>query len=569
VAARLMSTSSLARSEPAVLILDVSAACALAVAILVGVHGGLQVELGSTRLSAHGPGRALLAGGILLGLRLLLTRELHGAGFGRILFRVGLGALLAATLATWLLSLVPWCGGADSYGYVSASRLLRSFRLSDSAAIASYLPVPDPLRVAAPLGYVPAVREEAIVPGYPLGLPLVMAAFAAVFGDGAEFYVSPVVAAGALAAAFGIARAFADVTAGWLSAFLLAITPILVNQAVQPMSDTAATFWLLLAFWLLVRAQERQGWWLAAGAAAGMVFLTRPVLLPATVALLGVAGAIGGRRAAILFCAAFAPFVFFQGWLHWRLYGSILASGYGSGSQLFAIGRLPGNFVEYFTWLNYSMSPVFLITFAAALFGSTPFWLRAAVVVVFSAVAAPYLFYFTYDDWQDTRFLLPGMALAVILCGITIRNLVARWASPAVAPLVLLAIAVAAAVASYRFLDRHHTLALARVEARYPRVAEWIDRVAPERTVVLALLHSGSVRFYAGRPTARWDQMTSEELAAAIAALSARGWNTWAVVDGPAESEAFWPRVEQQRAVLAVEPKERIAGVDILALRVR
>jgi hypothetical protein len=268
-----------------------------------------------------------------------------------------------------------------------------------------------------------------------------------------------------------------------------------------------------------------------------------------------------------LYALGFSPFVAFQAWVHWHLYGSVLATAYGTASHIFTIERVPGNLLTYFRWLNYSATPLFLSTLAAGAFlcGSVRWW--AAAVAVFAAVALPYLFYFTYGSWQDTRFLLPGIAVAMIVCGITVRNVVGRWTPRAAAPLIVLAIAGAASAGSYRFLDRHHTFALARIEAKFPRAADWIRQTAPPQTVVFAFLHSGSVRLYADRPTVRWDQIDGDGLSASVAALAARGWDSWAVIDGPSEAEAFWPRVQEDKVIM--EPRGRVQGVDIVSLRPR
>ena len=548
-------------------VLDVAIAMFLAVAIVVAVHGGIQFSILSARMSAHSVARPLAACAVLMALRLRTVRGAAGLEVSAIVCRVGFLALFGAVFATWLFSLVTSCGGADSYGYVSASRLLRSLQLSQVEPIAALLPVNEPLKVAAPLGYVPAPARGAIVPGYPLGVPMVMALFGTVFGNGAEFYVSPVLAALAVMIAYGIARAFSDTVGASLSALFVAVTPIFVNQAIQPMSDAAAACGLLLSIWFLVRYRDRDPLWcLAAGLAGGAALLTRPVLLSAILVVFVVALLFRGRRAAALFMAGLAPFVAFQAWLHWYLYGNVLASGYGTASHLFTLERVPGNVLTYAGWLNYSATPLFLPTLVlgALACGSLRWW--AAAVAVVAGVAAPYLFYFTYGDWQDTRFLLPGVAVAMIVCGVTIRNGLARWTGRAAAPIIALAIAGGAAAASYRFLDRHHTFALARIEAKYPRVGEWIHQSAPPRTIVLAFLHSGSVRFYADRQTLRWDQMNAAELSASVAALKARGWHTWAVVDGPQEAAAFWPRLQEADRTLVMEPRGRVQGVDVVAL---
>jgi hypothetical protein len=549
-------------------VLDVTIAAALAVAIHVALYGGFQLGIGPVRLSARSLTRPLIVCTLLAAGRVMFLRR-SGGGIVPAIGRVGFLALFGVLAGTWFRFAVTSCGGADSYGYVSASRLLRSFQLSYLDPIAD-LPLSDPVSAVTPLGYVAAPDRHTVVPGYPLGLPAVMAAFAGWFGNGAEFYVSPVLATCSAAVAYRIARVFTDAAGASLSAMLVAAAPIFVNQAIQPMSDVAATFWLLLGVWLLIRRDGgATATHVAAGAAAGMAFVTRPALAIAAGALALAALALRGRRTAMLFVAAFAPFAIVQALLHWHLYGGVLQSGYGTAAQIFTIQRLPANVASYVGWLNYSASPVFLPTVLAGAFacGAVRWW--AAGVGVFAAVMAPYLFYFTYDNWQDTRFLLPGLAVVLIGCGITIRNLVARWMPRALVPLALVAIAYVAAAASHRFLDRHHAFALARIEAKYSRVGESIVRSAPPRTAVFAFLHSGSVRFYAGRPTVRWDRLSSHEIAAAVDALHARGWESWAVVDGPEEGAAFWPKVSEVDRQLLVEPRERVAGVDVVVLRPR
>jgi hypothetical protein len=558
-------------SKPRVhLILDLGIAALLSTALLVASHGGFAFALGPLRVSAHGLARPLLVCVVLIGVRVSISGKAQPHAVAAMVGRIGFLALAGAVVGIWFMFLVTSCGGADSYGYVSASRLVRSLRLSQSEPLARELPVAEPLAVVAPLGYVPGRDGETIVPVYPLGLPFVMAFAGSVFGDGAEFYVSPLLAVLGVAAAYGIARGFTDAAGAALSALLVAVTPAFAHQAIQPMSDVAATCWMLVAVWCLVRtANAEPGQAVAAGIAAGMAFLTRPALVTAVVALIGVTVVFRGRRSAAFFVAAFAPFLVFQTWLQWHLYGSVFSSGYGTASHLFTPARVPTNVMNYFKWVNYSLSPLFVAIFAVGAFarGTRAWWIAAVALAV--AVAAPHLLYFTYDDWEVTRFLLPGIAVAVIVCGVTIGNVVNRWTHSAVAPLVILAIACAAAAVSHRFLDRHHTFALAHVERRYPRVADWIDRTTPLETVVFAFQHSGSIRFYSQRPTLRWDQMTGDELAASVASLKARGWRTLAVLEGPDEATAFWPRVERRKDALLVEPAERVQGVDILALHTR
>ena len=551
------------------LVLDVLIAGALAVTVLVALNGGLQFRAGSVRISAHDVARPLLVSLALIAIRLWRARKTSSADLSAMTARIGFIALFGVVFSTWLILLVTVCGGADSYGYVSASRLIRSFRLSYVEPIAGYLPLADPVNAVAPLGYRPGGNGATIVPTYPIGLPVVMAFLGTLFGDGAEFYVSPLLGLLAAMVAYRIASAFTDRIGAALSALFVAVTPIFVNQAIQPMSDVAATFWLLLALMFVVREPGTTLDWVLASAAAGMAFMTRPALVGAVAVLVVIALVFRGWRAAAICAAGLLPFGAFQAWLHWHLYGAVLSSGYGGAAYLFTIDRVPRNLWVFFRWVSYSASPLFAVVLAlgAFAFGSMRWW--AAALALLAGVAAPYLFYFTYDDWQATRFLLPGIAVAMIVCGVTIRNLSMRWLPRSAAVVMVLAIAWIAAAASYRFLHRQDTFTLARLEAKYPQVGEWIAASAPRNTVVFAFLHSGSVRFYAGRPTARWDQLSAAELGTAVAALKAKGWESWAVIDGPDEAAAFWPRLEEAQRALTMDPKGNVQGVQIVALRPR
>src|SRR6476469_4840688 len=72
-------------------------------------------------------------------------------------------------------------GGTDSYGYVSQAGLLRQGHLTTAIDLARPSPWPSAIETWAPLGYRPALdRRDAIVPLYPPGLPMLMAAAQAI-----------------------------------------------------------------------------------------------------------------------------------------------------------------------------------------------------------------------------------------------------------------------------------------------------------------------------------------------------------------------------------------------------
>jgi len=80
---------------------------------------------------------------------------------------------------------------------------------------------------------------------------------------------------------------------------------------------------------------------------------------------------------------------------------------------------------------------------------------------------------------------------------------------------------------------------------------------------VLALQHSGSLRYYAGRQTLNWDQIPSGMLSATADALRIRGYSVFVLIDSDAERAMFesrhgaalndWLPVGQRRSMQLLE----------------
>ena len=190
-----------------------------------------------------------------------------------------------------------------------------------------------------------------IVPTYPPGLPLVMAAFAGVGGPGAVYWVVPLLGALAVWLTYVLGRRYADATSGAAAALLLAASPVFLYQLVQPMSDVPVTAWWLLSLW-----GAAAGLPAVAGAGAAVAVLTRPNLAPLAAVMMAAVlthaylqhrtpGA--ALRAAGAFALPLAAAVGFLLWLNARLYGSPFMSGYGAASGLFAFGNVAVNAGRY------------------------------------------------------------------------------------------------------------------------------------------------------------------------------------------------------------------------------
>ena len=126
--------------------------------------------------------------------------------------------------------------------------------------------------------------------------------------------------------------------------------------------------------------------------------------------------------------------------------------------------------------------------------------------------------------------------------------------------LVLMLLAFLWAMTSHRFLEREGVYRFASVESKYALVGEWFKTHTPERAVVLAGLHSGSIRFYGQRETIRWDQIPADKLEATLRNLRDRGYDPYLALDVPSEPPLFQARFGSQRSAAA----EQIARVRVV-----
>ena len=142
------------------------------------------------------------------------------------------------------------------------------------------LELPDRfVRAFMPLAHEPGPRPKTMVPYYPPGYPMHLAAAGILGGwEFAPHFVSPlaallfVVATYFLARELGLSRLLALV-----SAAILAGCAVLLYQAVQAMSDVTAALWATVAVVFALRSRKRDVWAAAAGAAFGMAVLVRPL----------------------------------------------------------------------------------------------------------------------------------------------------------------------------------------------------------------------------------------------------------------------------------------------------
>jgi hypothetical protein len=250
------------------------------------------------------------------------------------------------------------------------------------------------------------------------------------------------------------------------------------------------------------------------------------------------------------------------------LYGDPLTSGYGQSANLFAVDVVPRNLLAYGKWLLIVNTPLLILLLVAAWFVvDRRFFVICGSVCL--AVSLPYILYvFEADDWEMLRFVLPGLVFVVMLAAMAAAALAQRYTPAPVASLLVLALAGSVAAASYDFLQGRGVFRLRVVESKYPAVAAWVERNTAADAIVLASLHSGSVRHYSGRATLRWDQLPSGRLAPTISAIVERNRSVFLVLDGTSEREQFARRFGATPGV-QIDFVDRVQSVSVARVKTR
>jgi hypothetical protein len=488
------------------------------------------------------------------------------------------GAIVAvAVVIVGLLRGNTAVGGADVYGYVSQAHLWASGRLSIEQPFVNEVPWSFAADALTPLGYRLAPhRPAALVPTYSPGLPMVMAIFERLGGRGAVFYVVPMLGGLAVWATYLMGASLAGRTVGLSAALLLATSPTFLIQLVIPMSDVPVTAWWALALALLL--PKRRSATVASGLAVGAAILTRPNLVPLAVlpgALLAwhvlrersFTGLAAQR--ALLFAAGVIPACVTVAIINTRLYGSPLSSGYGSLSELYGWKNLLPNLARYPRWLLDTQTAVVLVALAAPFvvksrspegnLNSEPYEVAVMWLLFIGAAFLSYLFYLPFEGWFWLRFILPAFPPMFVLTAIGLVAMLARWDRKA---RLLVTGAMIGALTWHGVeysLDRR-LFDSREGEHRHIAIGEYITHTLPARAVFLSMYHSGSIRYYSGRLTVRYDWIPQDALDAVISDLRHLGYHPYIVLEDWEEAQ-FRARF-QGYSILAALNWPPVAWVD-------
>lgn len=550
-------------------------ACVLPVWAMVALYtGGVGGRLGPLRLSSREPWRPLLTGVAIAAWYVWRYRYALRDADGRWLMRHMERAVPWALASVVVLGLYVGirygsfaAAGSDSYGYVSQARLWMSGTLRVEQPWVTEFSWPNREWMFAPLGYRPYGSDGTIVPTYPPGLSMMMALCQALLGANGPFYIVPVAGALLLWVTYALGR---DVTGsrglGVVASALLLASPVFLAHVMWPMSDVpAAAGWALVCLLLLKGGGVRHA--AAAGCVAGLTLLIRPNLFPLALMPLALWRPLDRHQEALIrYATGLAPGLLAIFGLNVLLYGAPLTFGYGRIFESYSVVTLPANVRNYATWLV--QTETLLIALAAVPFlvrgvfrtGGSVVSPRACLGAVMALTFVSYVFYAPFDHWYYLRFLLPAYPALLVSLAASLGWLCSKLPMEARAPVG----AIVCAIVMGTGIQVGRTTGIftsADYERRHIRAAAAVASETPENAVVLAVQHSGSVRYYAHRVTLRYDWLADDQLDVAVHDLALTGRPAFVLVDNWEEKE-FKTRFAPANRLGGLDwaPIERIAG---------
>ncbi|HUL74720.1 MAG TPA: hypothetical protein VLT86_16535 [Vicinamibacterales bacterium] len=454
------------------------------------------------------------------------------------------GALAIAICVIGITCATTVAGGADSYGYVSEADLWLKGHVKQPQPWAQQAPWPSARWSFAPLGYRPGLTDPdawSLVPVYSPGLPLLMAGAKLVGGQEAMFWIVPMLGGLLVVGAFGIGRRLGAPKAGLIGAFLVATSPAVLFMLVSPMTDVAVAGAWTVAFYFLLGESRASAF--AAGLASAVAILIRPNLAFEGLVLglwylLRFWGSTDKRRdfvRACLFAAGVAPGFAAVAAINTYFYGSPLMSGYGSLSESFDHTRIATNAGRYLGWFDYAHTPWALVGFVPLMLPLKVFWPNVRDRRVFLIIGAfvsllllEFLAYLVFDAWWYLRFILPCLPFIMIGLGAAAAAVArrSRWLAAAVAVSVGVL-----AVRDGRVAVNESAFDLWRGDLRYVAVAKLTRRLTDPSSVIYAMQHSGSLRYYGGRLTVRYDEIDNDWLDRSLAWFESRGVHPYLLVE--------------------------------------
>jgi hypothetical protein len=506
---------------------------------VVWLSGGLVLSVAGVRMSSSEPLRPLMVAVLFAGCYAVLAGPAQlrrdAEALKRRLTAARLTALLIVIVLIVGLTHNAWtAGGSDAYSYISQADLWLEGRLKTEIPLASRVPWPGGLATFTPFGYRPVPNEQAIAPMTGPGLPLMMAALKSVAGHTAAFLVVPFSGGLFLWATFLIGRRLGSESVGLGGTWLVATSPTFLIMFKSQMSDVpAGAFWALATYWTLGNSVRSA---IAGGLAASTATLIRPNLVPIAALLCLWLVRYSNRQRLFAFVGGALPGSVIVALINRQLYGSPLSSGYGELGELFSIANVPATLTHYATWLIETQTPIAMAGVIALAVAPRPLWrtpqarsgarLLASVVIV---VWALYSVYTLFNAWWSLRFLLPSWpAMCVGVAALVLWPVHRMNAWPRVLQVcVLIALGLYGLVVT----SQRGVFPEGEGERRYASIAALVEQHTEADAMILASIHAGATRYYAGRATMRFDLLDEAWLDRAVEWLQQDGRHPYVLIE--------------------------------------
>jgi hypothetical protein len=203
-----------------------------------------------------------------------------------------------------------------------------------------------------------------------------------------------------------------------------------------------------------------------------------------------------------------------------------------------------------------SHTPAWMIALAA------PFLLPRRITFLLLSLASVnvlcYLPYVVFNDWWYLRFLLPAIAMLLVLTIAVMDTVTHRWQQSSW--LVLTALTVVLATLFIREARARQVFDLQRLESRYVRAGIYVATHLPPNALVITSWESGSVRFYGHRKTLVWDVLDPAWLDRAVADVRMRGYEPYLLFEAWEEPLFRQRFAGSQTAALDWPPMAEIAS---------
>jgi len=555
------------------------AGAAIAWALVLSTYGGFDFRLLGATVTTNEPLRPLA----LAALALAVFAASHGtarteaylaAVSARVPARVVALALATAVTLGGIVYNTTAASASDQYGYVSQADLWLEGQLHVPQPWAAAVPWPSKRWSFSPLGYRPVEAEGRWenVPTYSPGLPILMAGAKRLAGQEAMFLIVPLFGGVMVLATWGIGCRLGDPAAGAIAAWLVATSPAFLLHLVVPMSDVAAAGAWTAAVFLILRPGP--GWAAASGVMAGVALLIRPNLLPLA-AIVGAYAVLrrlpvgAGWRSRLACGIAFGTPVVAAaaaiGAIYQSLYGSPFVSGYGRTSDFFAWSHVGPNLRNYLRWFLETQSVVGLVGLAAVFVPVRRLWpgvrdrrALAMVAAIVFTTWAQYVAYLVFDNFRYLRFLF--VAWPFVMLGIGAATLVVIRLNRPVLTLGVTGLVLGLGLVGWRHAAREGAFNAWQSDRRFVAAGLLVRDATPSNSAVLTMIHSGSLRYYGGRMTIRYDMLDRDWLDRGVAWLNDRGVRVYALLEDW-EIESFTSRFSDERLA------QSVAGPPLLEYR--